>query len=327
MSEEPELLLQPQHLPFHLDIPGGRLLLLRLSVRERAQAVFLDERVRPDMSSGAWVAWQAAQQVARRCADAPMRWIFHIGHCGSTLLSRLLETPTRQVLREPLPLRQLAAASATGACGEEDLAGYLQTLSRLWARPVDGCTSTLVKATSSCNALIGPLLATRSGDRIILLDMPLRPYLATLLKSPMSVQDALAGAGERWRTLRRMRPGTPMRAPQSAGEACAMGWLAEQLRFADIAGRDVRAMRVDFEQLLAQPRETLEGVCAHLAFGQGSFESAVSSPWWTRYAKAGNYAYGIEDRLHDQRLAMSRFTEEIERGVAWVRDASPSQAG
>ena len=326
MPDDLPLLLQPDYLPFRLDVAEGRLLLLRLSTQQRTDAAFLDERVCAGRPAGAWVPWQAAEEASLRCADLPVNWIFHIGHCGSTLLSRLLESPVQHVLREPLALRDLASAAVVGACPEDRLGPYLQALSRLWARPVAAHGSTLVKATSSCNALVGPLLATRSDDRIVLLDMPLRPYLATLLKSPASVKDALAAADERWQLLRRAWPDAQLRPPQSAGEACAMGWLAEQVRFEDIARHDGRALRVDFERMLEQPRDTLERIVVHLRLAHETTDSAMSSSWWNRYAKAGEHAYGIEDRLHDQRLSMSRFTGEIESGIGWVRAASASRA-
>src|SRR3546814_19085261 len=42
----------------------------------------------------------------------PLHWLFHIGHCGSTLISRLLDVlPGLLGLREPLPLLELAMRS------------------------------------------------------------------------------------------------------------------------------------------------------------------------------------------------------------------------
>jgi hypothetical protein len=103
-------LTDPEFLPFKLDLVSRRVLLVRLTPAQRHDAAFLDERALPARADGGWVpleALLAQTSVQAACADA----IFHIGHCGSTLLSRLLESwPQVQGLREPLPLRILAEA-------------------------------------------------------------------------------------------------------------------------------------------------------------------------------------------------------------------------
>ena len=105
-----------------------------------------------------------------------------------------------------------------------------------------------------------------------------------------------------------------------------MAWLAERMRFHALAAGSERVLRVDFEALLAQPRAVLSSVAAHLQLDPGPLDEAMASPWWHRYAKAGEHAYGPVDRAHDQRLAQERFAGEIARGVAWVRRVSPRHA-
>lgn len=317
-----------EFLPFQLDVAQRRMLLLRLTARQRAEAAFLDERAMPRPPQGAWAPLQAVVDEGSRLPSPTIGWIFHIGHCGSTLLSRLLQAwPGHQVLREPLPLRALATASFRRTLPPADIRALVEALPRLWARPLEGARATLVKATSSCNGLLDGLLAARAGDRAILLSMPLRDYLATLLKSPGSIEDVVAAAGERTAFLQGVLPdGTGMPPPRSAGEACAMAWLAERMRFDALAAAHDRVLRVDFEALLAEPRTVLSSVVAHLRLDYAHLDEAMASPWWHRYAKAGEHAYGPVDRAHDQRLAQERFAGEIARGVAWVRRVSPRHA-
>ncbi|MCW5579754.1 MAG: hypothetical protein KIS72_00180 [Luteimonas sp.] len=316
-----------EFLPFQLDVAQRRVLLLRLTARQRAEAAFLDQRAMPQPPQGAWAPLRAVVDEGLRLPSPAMGWIFHIGHCGSTLLSRLLQAwPGQQVLREPLPLRTLAAESFQNTLPPADVRVLLEALPRLWARPLDGVQSTSIKATSSCNGLIGGLLETRTGDRAILLSMPLRGYLATLLKSAGAIEDVAASGGERMALLQRALPDAVLPPPRSAGEACAMAWLAERLRFDALADASERLLRVDFEDLLAAPRAILSSVAAHLRLDPAHLDDAVASPWWNRYAKAGEHAYGAADRAHDQRLAQTRFAGEIARGVAWVRGVSPRHA-
>ena len=112
-----------EFLPFELDLAQRRVLLLRLTEAQRASAPFLDERARPASAEAVWLPLQDVVEEGRASPSLGACWIFHIGHCGSTLLSRLLQSwPHLQVLREPLPLRSLAAAVCQGALSGREAA-------------------------------------------------------------------------------------------------------------------------------------------------------------------------------------------------------------
>jgi hypothetical protein len=321
----PSPLAYAEFLPFKLDPVARRVLLVRLDAEQRRAAAFLDERALPAHADGGWVGWDAllSQPPATgAAADA----IFHIGHCGSTLLSRLLDSwPGVQGLREPLPLRTLAEAwphlaAVDSRLSPEEAPRLLQCLWTAWSRPLAGHARTVIKATSSCNGLIAPLFAQLPGVRALLLDMPLRPYLATLLKSPDSVRDAAAAAGERLRHLRAcgFAEDTALHA-LSLPQQCAMGWLAERLRFHALAqAHPDRSLRVDFERLLAQPESVLGQIATHLALDPAGVAAAMQAPAWGRYAKAQDHGYGRDDRAHDLALALRRHADEIDAGEAWV---------
>lgn len=291
---------------------------MRLDAAARASAAFLDQRALPPSPEGYWVPLQAVFD-APAPAPARLDWIFHIGHCGSTLLSRLMQAwPDVATLREPLPLRAVAEAMDAGAVVPR---GLERRLAELWARPLPPSSRTLVKATSSCNVLAAPLLDAMPSARAVLLDMPLRPYLATVLKSQASLADVAAAAPGRARVL---AAGDDEVATELAAlpvaEQCAMGWLAEQLRFGELASGPVggRVLRVDFEALLATPRDTLARIAAHLRLDAVHLPAALDSPWWHRYAKAGDHAYGVADRRHDLALADERHGEARDRALAWL---------
>src|SRR5436305_6486131 len=73
------------------------------------RSIFLDGRISP--VPGGAMRVPAAMLAGRVPRPAPTGWIFHVAHCGSTLLARALDqVQTNIVLREPLALRQLALA-------------------------------------------------------------------------------------------------------------------------------------------------------------------------------------------------------------------------
>lgn len=301
------------YLPFDIDVRGGRLLLLRLDARQRAQAAFLDRRSVGDDAQWASVPLEA---LPRQPGRAQPGFIFHVGHCGSTLLARLLQSwPRTQVLREPQALRTLAAWRDRDPAAADAL---LPVLCGLWTRDPAGGDATVIKVTSSCNALAEPALSAQPRSRAILLDMPLRSYLATVFKSPAALQDVEAAWPARAAELSR-RGIDPAQVGDTA-IACAAGWLAEQHRFAHLARRfgPGRVLRVDFEQLLADPRGTLFAVATHLGRAPAHVDAALASPAWGRYSKATQHPYDARDRAHDLALATQRFGDAIERAVAWV---------
>lgn len=316
----------PQFLPFKVDTIGRRVLWLRLDAAQRRDAAFLDDRALPPQAEGGWMPLDALPTNttgAYAAADA----IFHIGHCGSTLLSRLLDSwPDVQGLREPLPLRTLAEAwhcldRPESRLSPAEAPRLLQALWSRWSQPLTPHRRSVIKATSSCNALIEPLLSQQPTMRAILLDMPLRPYLATLLKSPGSVHDAAHAAAERLRDLhaRGYGDGTALHALTLA-QQCAMGWLAERLRFGAIAQGEHRArvLRMDFEDFLSEPEREMRRVAAHLQLDPVGVADALASSAWGRYSKAQSHGYGREDRAHDLDLATQRYGKEIAEGEAWV---------
>jgi hypothetical protein len=322
-----ELLADPEYLPFRLDPVGRRVLFVRIDRETRQQAAFLDDRLLTGNAQGAWLSLEALPPPP--ALVTPLHFIFHIGHCGSTLLSRLLQSwPRVQSLREPLPLRTLAEARLelgrdNARFSATQWQNVLHTLLALWARPLAGIDVTTLKATSSCNGMIEPILATSLTSRAILLDMPLEPYLATLFKSPDSVRDVAAAAAERRAFLGgALQDELPSLDALSLPQLCALGWLAEQLRFTGLAKGEhaSRVLRVRFDALLQQPEPTLQRIAAHLGGPEDAVSAALASPAWGRYSKAQDHAYGSADRAFDLDESRRRHAPRIREGLDFVAE-------
>ncbi len=320
------LLDDPALLPFKLDLVGRRVLWLRLDAQQRRDAAFLDDRAVPANADGGWLPLDAL--LAHRAPEAPpAHAIFHIGHCGSTLLSRLLDAwPDVHGLREPLPLRALADAwptldAPTSRLSPSQAHDTLHALWACWSQALPPHRRSVVKATSSCNGLVAPLLSRHAGVRAVLLDMPLRPYLATLLKSPASVLDAANAAGERLLHLQATGRADGVALHQlDLPQQCAMGWWSEQLRYESLAKDEhaARVLRMDFDALLSDPRDAMLRVADHFELDRTRIDDVLASPAWGRYSKAQSHGYGRDDREHDLALSMQRHAREIDEAQAWL---------
>ncbi len=324
-----QLIADPSLYPQKLDPVSQRVLLLRLSPGDYAQASFLDDRILAPTNQVIWVGLEDLSKALLGVAPArPLHFIFHAGHVGSTLLSRLLDGADGVLgLREPLPLRTIAEAldvlnSPESLFSPKQFEALLRDFCLLWARGFPDTSTSIVKATSA-TARLGPeLLRACPTARAVHLHLSIEPYLATLLAGENSPLDLRGHASERMRRLIRfgVKPPTPVHA-MSIGELAAMSWAVERLTeraLADAGGE--RLLSIDFEQLLAAPEPTLRRVCAHLRLNapEHFFTDTMSNPVWRRYAKAPEHAYSPHDRAQILAQARVEMREEIRRGLAWV---------
>ncbi|MGA8277486.1 MAG: hypothetical protein WB784_04750 [Rhodanobacteraceae bacterium] len=314
-----------------LDLIQRRALFVRVGEGELRDASFLDERLGVDGRGSFWSPLDPlldAAPIPEAVQPAPA-FIFHIGHCGSTLLSRLLDlSPGVLGLREPLALRQLAAveldrdspvARIDPARFPILLAWVLRTLGRKFQRD----QQIVIKATSSCNNLIAPLLAAFPTLRVVLLHIPLESYLATLLKAPGGGRDALTFVAQRLHYLHRYLGDDSLCLYQlNHVETLALGWVAELVRFDEIARSTdgSRALTLDFEIVLDALDAQLGAVREYLGLRVPTSSSTLTKvPDVLRaYAKKPDHPYSPADRAHDLDLSRRRFATEIALGMTWA---------
>jgi len=304
-----ELAASPVLYPLQLDAARDMLLLARLTEADYRAASFLDERMlTPAMRIG-WAPFAALAQAARAIRPRPLHFIFHTGHVGSTLLSRLLDARGGVLgLREPLPLRDLADAE-----GAED--ARLPVLLRLWARGFADTEAVVVKATSSVGRMAPRLLAAAPDAKAIYLYLPAEPAIATLIAGTESAKDQARFVSERaGRIARHLGEAPPP--PQSPGEYAALAFLAENLS-RRTAAADARVLVLDFEDFLAGPAAALARVFNHLGLAADSAALAVH-PLMGRYSKAPDQPYSPALRAAVLAEAREKAGGEIARGLAWL---------
>lgn len=309
-------LASPAVYPQKIDARGN-VLLIRLDEAGYRAASFLDDRILNAQTVGAWVpAARLAEAVRTLAEPRPLHFIFHIGHVGSTLLSRLLdETGHVLSLREPFPLRQLADAPDTV---------LIDTFARLWRRGFSETRAVVVKATSSAARLAPQLMARAPDAHAIYMYLAAEPYLATLLAGENSPRDLRGHQAERTARLAAYL-GAPPPAVQGLGELAALSWLAERLTMeAVIAAHGTRVMPLDFDAMLADVPSAMTAVTAHfgLAVDAETLRATARSPALARYSKAQEHEYS--PALRARILAQSRTANqtEIARGMAWLTRAA-----
>ncbi|WP_394694458.1 hypothetical protein [Hyphobacterium sp.] len=308
-----------------MDIATNRGLLVWLDENAYRNASFLDQRALAHNPPGQWFGlddiWRAANGTG-----AP-HYIFHIGHCGSTLISRLLDSLGAFGLREPLPLRTMAEAApmldeAWSLFSPTSFEDGLARLNALWGRKPASGALPIVKATSSCSGLSAPLLALSPQSRALTLGLDLERYLATVLAGQYAPFEFRAAAALRLQRLARLGiEEVPNAHEMDTPDFAALAWITETLAARQLAQvQGDRVLHVDFDAFLQAPGEQLGAIARHfgLAATDQEIQSAISSPVMTRYSKAPEHGYSTD--LRDQVVArsMAENSAAIRQGMAWA---------
>jgi hypothetical protein len=288
-----------------------------------ARSIFLDRRIQPKSTAGERLALASLYEAQDRIGAAPsdICYIFHIAHCGSTLLARALDVrDANLVCREPTALRQLGvqAAHSLGKPPDEELRRRTQLAATLLSRRYTANGPVIVKANVPVNFLIAPLMALRPGQPALFLHFSLEHYVLAVLRSSDHAK---------WlnRVSSELQPGieailgTPA-APASPAVQAARLWLAQMAAFTKALDAYAGAASLDAEVFFNAPRETLGACFRHFDQERSArdVEAIVASDLFTRYAKNPNMAYNNDTRLHLQEALRRELGAALAEARRWV---------
>lgn len=306
-----------------LEIDSQHATYLEMTEGSLAASPFLDHRVAgaPEAKKyrvdiGAVLrstAWQTA------APPYPTRYILHISHVGSTLISRALGVaPTCLSLREPLPLRYLAARYPELGHPESWLSSQaFQQLAdftlRSLGRPLNGRADVVVKCTSWVNALAPLFLDPQFGGRkqVVGVYSTLDNFVSNTLKGSGGRADLTSVAQARIRRLGEILPEAEIHLHAlNDGEIAAMTWLCEMLsihRACAQHGSDLHWL--DFDAFLQRPVEQSAALAQHMKLHWPAETNVTlqTSGVLTNYAKR---AESIEFSGKEREAILSKFKGE-----------------
>lgn len=312
-----EITASPAWYPLQLSSPG-LVRLARLDEAAYGGASFLDQRIlqlQPEQA----LAPVATIAAAAAALTPQAHYIFHIGHVGSTLVSRLLgELPGLFAVREPALLRELASNPGRECAWDAlDLRDTLSLLGRKW-RPSQRA---VIKASSFVSEIAERVLEVDAGAAAILMFTPALAYLRCIMGGPNSRLESQALAPSRLARLRKRLGGAPAVDPGSEGEWIAMSWLCEMLCLHEAARRfAARVMWMDFDEFLVSPQGGLEAALRMLgaAVDPKNIAALLTGPLMRRYSKAPEYEYDAALRREVLASAEREHSAEIRRGMEWL---------
>lgn len=315
--------------PQCLDTAFDRVLLTRITDQEYRQASFLDQRILSGQRWRQWVSWQALEGATGSLA-AGADFIFHIGHVGSTLISRLLgELDEVFALREPQLLRDFADVDAARAMPESpwppELFQPRLEIALAWlSRCFDTRERALIKATSFVGEIAAPML--RSGGKALFLYVAPGRFIETILAGENSRLELAVMARSRLARLHKRLGRDHWKLWElTEAERIAMTWACEMtaLESAAAAMDEGRVMWLDFDVFLDDPAGNMGEIAGFFGYDPGADRCAALTrgPIMQSYSKAPEHAYSPQLRAQVLAQARHHLRADIDQALGWLNGA------
>ena len=309
----------------------GQALLFAMDAQSYGQSAFLDRRIRrPQPDVTATIAWSQLHGFAAQCQSQDTRWIFHISHVGSTLLSRALGVHSRVLaLREPMLLRTLARQCASLHLAEStiDVPTWERDLTialGLLGRPLGIRDQVVIKATSYCNVMAREIMALQPASRAVAIYCALDNFLAGILKGRGGLLDILEMAPLRLRRLHRLIGAqTWSLAAMSPAEQAAMSWTCELLSLWEAQRfHPARFSWLNFDRWAGREHSMMQDLAAKLSISWSDKDAMVleQEKILGNYSKYGGRPFTAQDRLTEIADVKAREASNIRKGLEWFED-------
>jgi hypothetical protein len=311
--------------------------LVEMTRQSYRDASFLDDRIMQQGQNAHVVEWEKVRSAIAADCRRDARWIFHIGHVGSTLVARLLgELDGVLSIREPRFLRDIAMLR------NEDRNDFTLPAQALYSRTFGADELALVKATSFVSEIAEELVP--EGERALFMYATPHNYVASILAGENSLKELSALAPSR---AQRISGRAQLPQPKTQADLAAIAWACEMTALESAAEKmqDRRIAWADFDGILDDMPKELMRLAAFFGFDGPAdrLHAVATGPLMRRYSKALEFDYTPTLRREliaeaeevnradiDSALAMLQFAAEnsplLERALrrAECTESSPS---
>ncbi len=320
---------QPEWQLFHVDVVQQTFKLAYVEEQVYRDASFLDARaLRPQQQLVDCRLDHLSSSFPEADTLVDAGFIFHIGHCGSTLLSRVLSAHESVLpLREPLPtlaLSNLQRSLGAPTCWIDSVqmqamqAAVLNSL----RRPFSKNSFALVKLNSSCNNLILPILSARKEERALCIYLTLERYLSAMFLGGAQVYDVRSQAVDRVQDWMNIPGAEPLMLSQlSVLQMAAISWMSSMYYFlSGFESAQTRVRLLDFEKFLLDPEPTIGELSEHFQIQDNriDFVSAYGS-LARSYAKDPKREFNGEVKQRQLAQVKLNYAKEIASIIDWTQ--------
>ncbi len=292
-------------------------------------SVFLDSRIKSSGNQRLAVSIANIKRVflANGQRQSPLTFIFHTGHCGSTLLSRALDFSGLTLpLREPRTLNSLSnlereLGHPVSLFTERSFKELQDTIISAISRNFHAGQRPVVKATSTCNNLVRPLMESAADSRALLLHQTLERHVAGRVDSKPGVFDLLVQSRERMLDWMAM-PGTPKlyNARLAAEQLAVISWMTSMYYLTRARGdHPERTQMIDFDVFLQDPHTHLSAITDFLNLDvPGETVQNQYTGISMQYSKLPGQPFTAEDRRRKLDKARAGHQKRVTRSMHWA---------
>jgi hypothetical protein len=301
-----------------IDPVAGLLRVVEIAPEDYRYSSFLDDRILEPGRNSHLLRWSDVERAQPRDARSDARWIFHIGHVGSTLISRLLgELESVLAVREPRALRDLTFFP------REVRSESIPTLRALMSRTFSAHQTAVVKATSMVSQIAGELVG--EGGRALFLFATPRVYIQTILagdQSPTELQTLASYYSARAQDRGIWMGGVS----EGPAHVAALVWACEMVALEEAADTlpDGSILWRDFDAFLETPTASLSEIAGFFGFeaGKDAVADIAGGPLMQRYSKALEHQFGPDTRRRLLSETAAEHSTAIEAALALLSEAA-----
>jgi hypothetical protein len=247
------------------------------------------------------------------------RIIFHSAYCCSTMLARAFDVPGVSFgIKEPQILNDVVGLQLRRRDARQ-VAAAMDIALLLLARPLGAGEINVVKPSNLLNPLTPLMMALRPGLRAVLLHAPLPAFLASIARKEIEgrawVRELmwsliqLGQAGRFGFTEEELYRQTDL-------QVAALGWLAQQALFSELAQQAPGFRTLDSEVLVSSPVECLAALRDLFELDLDA-EAIADGPAFRTHSKDGR-EYSAEARDRDRERGQSLHAAEIAMVLEWA---------
>jgi hypothetical protein len=300
-----------------IDPSAGLARLIAMDREAYRAASFLDDRMLQKPMDAHIVPWPQIEDAMSSDLRQDARWIFHIGHVGSTLVSRLLaEIEGVLGIREPRLLRDLAMSPP------EVRARYISSVPKLMSRTFTANEIACLKATSFASEIAQELVP--AGERALFMFARPHHYVASILAGENSVKELRVL--ENYRIGRLSNRGIALPPARNDAERAAIAWACEMtsLEAAAVAMTDRHILWADFDAMLPNMTAELRRAASFFGFATDPdrLSAIAAGPLMRRYSKALEFEYSPSLREELIADATRQHAREIDVALAMLNTAA-----
>lgn len=310
-----DLFSTPNHFLFAFE--GDRTVFLPMDRAAYERSVFCDGRIDPASRQALKVETRPLLQAAATRPVQTPGWIFHVAHCGSTLLARALERDAADlVIREPLGLRQVGVETARR--GAAVTAPALRLATTMLGKRYAPDAPVVVKANVPVNYAAEALMRLAPEAPAICLYYPMERYLAAVLRTDNHRKWVESVTTEVEPAIAALTGGAL--AGCDVVERAAALWRSQIDIYARLTRSHPNAYALDAADLFGRPAEVLEKAFAlfDVSASPEDIRTVTQGPLFSAYSKNTAIAFDDEARRRREAETLDRLAPDLAKARDWL---------